>query len=54
VETCPKCNRPLECGEELCPACTAKKNRENKGIIEAVGVVVATAVGVFWALLKRK
>lgn len=30
METCPKCSRSLEPGEELCPACAAKKNRKKR------------------------
>ncbi len=27
---CPKCSRPLELGEELCPSCKLKDDREKK------------------------
>ncbi len=30
MNVCPRCSRPLEPGEELCPSCKSKNDREKK------------------------
>lgn len=49
---CPKCDRVLEEGEELCPACTTLAARKKKGWIEGF-ITAAFGLGA-WLIQRRR